>query len=377
MALSGWFAVTGACEPAGDYSRGTSGLGGSDEGGGNGGDSNVGSGGMMGDGGSGGLIASGGTAGSTTTGPGGMGGSTTSTGGAAGRGTAGSGVAGSGSAGRGSGGVAGAGGVSVGTGGVGTGGAATGGAGMGGVVGTGGRGTGGAGTGGAGTGGVAAVQILSIDFVGGVVVTSAGGAGGRTVMVTPTPMAATEVAGVKPAANWNSAPGAVSASALTPLLLGNGTSTAASLTWNASSTSTSPGVYSAGLPDAPGDVRMMNGYLDPAMGSLPSATITVSGLPAAATTGGYDVYVYFLAALNTNETRSHKYTIGATTITVSQTGPTTFTGYAQTADMGTTGNYVVFKNVTSASFTLTATAVTGTTKRAPVNGLQIVWPTGS
>jgi hypothetical protein len=37
----------------------------------------------------------------------------------------------------------------------------------------------------------------------------------------------------------------------------------------------------------------------------------------------------------------------------------------------------VFKQVTGTSFTLTSTAVSGNTLRAPINGIQIVWPTGS
>jgi len=39
----------------------------------------------------------------------------------------------------------------------------------------------------------------------------------------------------------------------------------------------------------------------------------------------------------------------------------------------------VFKNVTGSQLTLTSTAVSTTTMalRAPVNGFQIVWPSGS
>jgi hypothetical protein len=37
----------------------------------------------------------------------------------------------------------------------------------------------------------------------------------------------------------------------------------------------------------------------------------------------------------------------------------------------------VFRNLNTATFTLTATPGTGTNMRAPVNGLQIVSPTGS
>jgi hypothetical protein len=194
-------------------------------------------------------------------------------------------------------------------------------------------------------------------------------------------MAATETAGVKPAAHWNEAAGAASTTALTPLVQADGTNLmGSSVSWTATTTSTSPGVYWAGMTDMAGDTRMMNGYLDPAAGTsaTATATITVSGLSAL--TGGYDVYVYFMAQLASGKTRSHKLAIGSTGFTVSQSGasPTTFPGYSAATDGGTTGNYVLFKNVTGTSFTLTSTPVTTNDNalRAPVNGMQIVWPSG-
>jgi hypothetical protein len=141
------------------------------------------------------------------------------------------------------------------------------------------------------------------------------------------------------------------------------------------------GIYSVGLTDTTGDGHMMDGYLDPGMAPGYNATVTVSGLRAPFTTGGYDVYVYFMADLPAGVTRSHKLTIGTKSFTVSQTGasPTKFTAHLKAANMGTTGDYVVFTNVTGATFTLTSDSVSATdgAMRAPVNGLQIVWPTGS
>jgi hypothetical protein len=208
---------------------------------------------------------------------------------------------------------------------------------------------------------------LSIDFVGGVI--GHAGAGGQSV--TTMPMAPTEVAGVRQAPNWNAASGSASATPLTSLVLADGSAFAGSVTWSAPGMAGTLGVYSLGYPDAPGDVRMMNGYLDPVIAS-PAVTITVSGLGDL--TGGYDVYVYSYGFLSDTDTRSRKLAIGAATFTLTQTGPSpaSFPGYV----LGANGNYVVFKSVTGASFTLTATAVAGTTKRAPVNGLQVVWPSG-
>ena len=182
-------------------------------------------------------------------------------------------------------------------------------------------------------------------------------------------MAATESAGVKSAANWNAAPGITGT--LPGLSLANGTVTTATATWSAAAS------WSLAFKDAPGNVRMMNGYLDPIASTSP-ATVTVSALPPWITAGGYDVYVYCLTDSNSGETRTGSYKIGSTTFTVVQTGPvaTAFAGFVLAPNQGA-GNYVVFRNVTGSSFTLTATPSGGTVPRAPVNGIQIVWPSGT
>ena len=292
--------------------------------------------------GSGGAVGSGGSGNGTGGSGSGTGGSVPGTGGAAGRGTSGTG------------GSAGPGGQS------GTGG---------GIAGS---GTGGIGTGGQGIGGGAVVRVLSIDFVG-AMTTSAGGAGGVTVLPLAA-MAATEVAGVQPVANWNSASGTMGS--LLALTLADGTVTSAGVTWNSPPQGTNPGVWRLGYVDAPGDVRMMNGYLDPTLPTLP-ATITISGLPASMTVAGYDVYVYTSGDVSVGQSRGYAYSIGAATATVTQVGPspTVFSGYTR-ASLGGAGNFVVFANIAGASFTLTATPGTGVPTRAPVNGIQIVSPAG-
>jgi hypothetical protein len=183
------------------------------------------------------------------------------------------------------------------------------------------------------------------------------------------------MAGMKVAANWNSAPAA--AGSLAALRMSDGTVTAASVTWSAPPTSGSTGIYGVGLEDAPGNARMMNGYLDPTSTAMP-ATITVSGLPPAITTAGYDVYVYTLGHLSSG-TRTYSYAIGASTVTVSQTGPSPTTvpvfSLVPNTNPGV-GTTVMFRNLADASFTLTATPAAGV-PRAPVNGIQIVSPTGS
>jgi hypothetical protein len=188
-------------------------------------------------------------------------------------------------------------------------------------------------------------------------------------------MTATEMAGFKPATHWNSASGLNGT--VPALVLSGGTATTAAVAWSSPFVSGTTGVWHIGFPDAPGDVRMMNGYLDPSNPAMPG-TVTVSGLPASVAAAGYDVYVYALGDISYVTTRTYKYTIGATSFTVSQTGvtPMPFAGY-KLAPQGGAGNYVVFKSVTGTSFMLTATPLGGTQMRAPVNGLQIVAPAGS
>jgi hypothetical protein len=180
-------------------------------------------------------------------------------------------------------------------------------------------------------------------------------------------MTATESAGVRPAANWNSAPG--NAGTRASLVLSDGTVTSASATWNSPPDATTTGTWRIGFTDAPGNVRMMNGYLDPAA----PATISVSGLPAAIFSGSYDVYVYMSADVPSGQTRTYGYAIGTTSFVVMQAGPfiNPFPGFSLAPNQGA-GNYVVFRGVTGSSFTLTATPMVA--NRAPVNGMQIVWP---
>ena len=258
----------------------------------------------------------------------------------------------------------GAGGATGGEGGVTADGGATG---TGGATSTGGlTGTGGAGTGGSATGGATKSVVISVDFVGGVPGSD------RTIKA----MAASESAGVKPATYWNSAPG--SAGTLSSLVSAAGTLSAASITWNSPFRSgIDSGTYSLYFADAPGDVRMMNGYLDPSSASVSPATIDVTGL-AAPMSSGYDVYVYCYGQIATPVTRTSQYAIGSTTHTVTQKGPSAaaFAGYTLAPEQGD-GNYVVFRNVTGTGFTLTAQPGADSMLRAPVNGIQIVYPSGS
>jgi hypothetical protein len=195
-------------------------------------------------------------------------------------------------------------------------------------------------------------------------------------MVVASPaMDPSEIAGKVPASQWNGAAGP--AGMLTNLKLSDGSSSTASVTWVSLPGSAGPGVWNHNYTDVPGDVRMMNGYLDPTT-SLTPATIVVAGLPATLTASGYDVYVYGSGEITSASTRTCQYSIGTSSSTAMEVGPTpkTFAGYTQVLNGGA-GNYLVFQKLTGASFILTAKPGSSSPTRAPVNGLQIVARTGN
>lgn len=191
-----------------------------------------------------------------------------------------------------------------------------------------------------------------------------------------TPMSSSEVAGVVPRPNWNPSYG--NSGFLANLLSQQGTATSTAVSW------TSPDMYYTGIPDQPGDFRMMKGYQDTS-NAVP-AQIVVTGIPFAA----YDVYVYFDGG-NGTSAREANYQIQASSSLhrKSQAGcegqnPAVVTGLdAPNSDFGGTfsqasggsgGNYVLFPNCNGDTFTLLAVhgASSDNTYRAPVNGIQIV-----
>jgi len=178
-------------------------------------------------------------------------------------------------------------------------------------------------------------------------------------------MASTEVAGVVVEANWNDATGAISTSSLA-LLDSTGAATTATVTWN------SADIWETPITDAPGNARMMKGYLD--TGSNTTTTVTVAGLPTHA--AGYKVYVY-ADGDNGSASRTGIYTISGTGITTTtidliDAANTNFSGTFTQAN-NSAGNYVVF-TIKATGFTLSATGGTASDgfPRAPVNGIQIV-----
>jgi hypothetical protein len=206
-------------------------------------------------------------------------------------------------------------------------------------------------------------MIISVRFVGG----RTGGTPGTTTLLP------TESAGFKPAINWNSATS--STGTLSSLVAADGSTTSASITWN------SLGTYAHLFTDTTGDAHMMNGFLE----AKDAASLTVGVTLPSSMSGGYDVYVYCYGYIDAT-TRTYQYAIGSTTQSVSQTGhsATTFPGHSPAPAVGGTGagTYVLFQNLTGTTFTLTATPLSSTALptpilRVPVNGIQIVYPSGS
>ncbi len=119
--------------------------------------------------------------------------------------------------------------------------------------------------------------------------------------------------------------------------------------------------YKLPKPDQPGDQRMMNGYLD--TGNANPTTVTVTGLAP----NTYDVYVY-ADGDNGGATRTGIYN----GIALTDAANTNFSGVYTQAN-NSPGNYVKF-TFTGSTFILTATPGTASdnTRRAPVNGIQII-----
>lgn len=178
-------------------------------------------------------------------------------------------------------------------------------------------------------------------------------------------MGASETAGLVPKANWNNAAGGSSASPLA-LLDETGSPTGATVTW------TSQVGWNLPTADAPGNSRMMGGYID-TLGTAPTQ-VAVAGLPVSGS--GWDIYVY-ADGDNQGSTRAGAYQISGpgiapTGATVTDLGSTNFSGtFVQS------GNYAKF-TITASGFTLSATPASSSDSylRAPINGIQIV-PSGS
>ena len=192
----------------------------------------------------------------------------------------------------------------------------------------------------------------------------------------PSALAPGDRAGAVAQANWNNLNGANgSAASLVEDFAGLGISGAVAVTWSCPNTwsTTGRGEENNGFP-AGANRTLMTGYLDSTETSAGAATVTVSGLGADFTSGGYDVLVYCLGGV---AGRGGAYTLGSTTKFGS--APANPTAHTEDAgvDLTDTGTYVRFNDLHAASFTLTASADAAVYPgkvnfRAPINAIQIV-----
>lgn len=178
-----------------------------------------------------------------------------------------------------------------------------------------------------------------------------------------TAMGTAEEAGVVAATNWNDAAGAKGM--LSGLRFNGGAASGAAANW------TSLGVANTDIADAPGNNRLMRGFLS--NDNTSATSCTVNNIPASVVSAGYDVYVYS-DGVNPTATRTVQFALSGATQSVTDAQNRNFEGTFSLPGVANVGNYLVFKNVNSSSFTLAAVqgASTDTTPRAPLNGLQIV-----
>lgn len=202
---------------------------------------------------------------------------------------------------------------------------------------------------------------------------------------------ANETAGVDVAANgqlWNVATTNTSGPANASFFAGNttggnsislfdshGNNNAASLTSTLAPTGgfTNFSDVSPGVSGNTGDSGMFQSYLNFG-GSAPGETLTISGL-GGDFASGYDVYIYFEGNLD----RTYGFTIGGQTIwgtdsldnsDINNDGIIEFAeGIGVSSGTANSSNYVVFRGLSGASFTISAQTLGG---RAVINGLQIV-----
>ena len=178
----------------------------------------------------------------------------------------------------------------------------------------------------------------------------------------PSAMTGTEYAGQVVANNWNNAAGTVGI--ISSLAQSDGSITPASVTWACNNT------WSTAITESPGDLRMMKGYLDNS--STTNTVVTISNLPPTFMNNGYSVYVY-CDGDNGSTAKTGVYTIGTITNKATDSANANFSGtYVQANN--STGNYVVFTNLTTATFNLVASTspTDGSSGRSPVNAIQVV-----
>lgn len=168
--------------------------------------------------------------------------------------------------------------------------------------------------------------------------------------------------GFVPATNWNNFRNNGGLGLFNPdptaLMDSTGTESTATVAWEVGSSffNSNNGV---------GNQRMMEGWFG--LNADDFGYITVDDIPASFTSATYDAYVYFDSDRTAPNERTMSFTVGDSTV-IGKEMPSNFQGGFFEASDGNAGNYVVFRDLSDATFTLTADSDEG---RAAINGIQI------
>jgi len=170
----------------------------------------------------------------------------------------------------------------------------------------------------------------------------------------------TGAAGILGTSNWNNLPllngdGAT----LIADVGGSSADTTVTVSWTSNNTWASMGRSEENNTASGDDKNLLTGYLD-TNASDPNS-VTVSGLPADAT---YDVIVYTKGGVIG---RGGDYTIGD--LTLAHNDAAAFDGNFV---FGPAGDYLIFPQVSGASFVLSGQPTTGSPARAPINAIEIL-----
>ena len=179
-------------------------------------------------------------------------------------------------------------------------------------------------------------------------------------------LAPTDVAGFVPSTGWNNfdtgTAGNFTNAAPTnaPLLFANGPTSGASITLSIGTGYNGASGSGGGTPD-----RLLYAQYVSWNSPADSGAIAFSNLPAALTSGGYDVFVHF-----DSDQSNRTFTIKAGSEVTVGSDFGTFTGtFVRAEGIAAHANYARFAGLTNASFTLTLSSDTG---RGAVNAVQLV-----
>jgi len=199
------------------------------------------------------------------------------------------------------------------------------------------------------------------------------------VAPTGSALAAGDVAGAIPQANWNNLTTADGMNVGDPEQ-DNGAASTATVTWSSNNTwaSLREGEMNNNFPAGP-NRNLMTGYLDSTDVAAGATTVTVNSIDAAVRTPAYDVLVYM--ANGSQAVRGGGFTLasgGSSQLKYGSTGGPGPSMHIEDpgTDIGNTihGSYLRFRGLTAPSFTLTADASLTTPggTRATIAAIQIV-----